>query len=587
MTRSEAVEHLKNSTVKIDNASRVGTGFFIADKLIATCYHNIKGHSKDEFTVYWQGEDYAVESIEINEDDDLALLEIKIDKKHPILQIDKSIEVGDECQSFGYSKKNGDVITFEYEGKDGDGRLKFKEGLFQSGLSGGAILNFRTHKICGIVKRKRDNTESVALGGRGITISKLFGFEGLDMDENGSIFSKEMFKSWVWTSSIESADRLQFSVLALLETFVAVGGSFYLWFYYGFYWHIVTGLIVAPLFFLRTMKSELYALDFFKNKADMIFMQLPFFITVALIIIMLFFPEPIKKYQIEVDNSTINFLFMSFIVILIPIVITISIQQFFIFLLKIVSTIKELSFNSFKKTPYNWFRIILSTDIFHPPEILPGIEKYPNVYLKYSVEVQYIESKKDFFSILIVIILFIPTLLFRYSLKSTAWIYLPLIWLIQPQDKQNLTTRLKIESKNFIAYLMFFYSLVVVFVFTLLPLIFPHTPLGVYLQTLAIPPTLKTIFFAYEFNLWHLTRLLSALITIVFMFSFTKILIRRETEPSYGDFWGTKLLSLRGVRGVLTLVTLGFTAYHIFGLLPDGFFVGLWDRMKFLPEKIA
>jgi len=105
--------------------------------------------------------------------------------------------------------------------------------------------------------------------------------------------------------------------------------------------------------------------------------------------------------------------------------------------------------------------------------------------------------------------------------------------------------------------------------------------LGVYLQTLSIPPTLKTIFFAYEFNLWHLTRLISALITIVFMFSFTKILIRREVEPTYGDFWGAKLLSLRSVRSVLTLITLGFTAYHILGLLPPDFFTNLWANMKF------
>jgi len=177
--------------------------------------------------------------------------------------------------------------------------------------------------------------------------------------------------------------------------------------------------------------------------------------------------------------------------------------------------------------------------------------------------------------------LIIPLIIFRYSLKSTAWIYLPLIWLIQPQDKSDLTTRMKIESKNFIAYLMFFYSLIVVFVFTLPPLLFPHTEIGVYLQTLPLPDTLKKIFFAYQFNLWHLTRFLSALITIVFMFSFTKILIRRETNPSYGNFWGAKLLSLRALRGVLTLVTLGFTAYHILQLLPPNFFGDLWGNMRF------
>jgi len=237
--------------------------------------------------------------------------------------------------------------------------------------------------------------------------------------------------------------------------------------------------------------------------------------------------------------------------------------------------------------PKNYFQIILSTDICHPPEILPGIEKSSLEEYKFNNFNFYFDGKdktndltERIFNTLMKILLFIPTIIFRYSLKSTAWIYLPLIWLIQPQDKQNLTTRLKIESKNFIAYLMFLYSLIVVFVFTLLPLIFPHTTAGEYLQTLAIPPTLKTIFFAYEFNLWHLTRFLSAVITIVFMFSFTKILIRRETEPSYGDFWGAKLLSLRDIRSILTLVTLGFTAYHILGLLPSDFFTNLWTNMK-------
>ena len=180
--------------------------------------------------------------------------------------------------------------------------------------------------------------------------------------------------------------------------------------------------------------------------------------------------------------------------------------------------------------------------------------------------------------------IFIPTLIFRYSLKSTAWIYLPLIWLIQPQDKQNLSRRLKIESKNFIAYLMFFYSLIVVFVFTFLPIFFPS-----YIEAYShnLPKQLELIFFAYpsnfnhEYGVWYFTRFFSALITIVFMFSFTKILIRRETEPSYGDFWGTKLLSLRNVRSILTLITLGFTAYHILGLLPSDFFSELLGNMKF------
>ena len=583
MTRSEAVEHLKNSTVKIDNASRVGTGFFIADKLIATCYHNIKGHSKDELDVYWQGEAYSVTSIEINQDDDLALLEIKIDKKHPILQIDESVEVGDDCQSFGYSRKNGDVITFEYEGKDGDGRLKFKEGLFQSGLSGGAILNFRTHKICGIVKSKRDNTESVALGGRGIPMSKLCQFlksKNYDIDDNGSIFSKEMFKNWVWTSSVESADRLQFSILALVETLMAIGGSFFIWIYYGFYWHIVTGLLVAPLFFLRTKNSEKEALDFF-DKYDDLLGTIPFIIALFSLIYYIYTSFIFEEYTI----AKLSIILLVFLSIGLE-----AILFFSLLFVKVYFTLINLSSKSIKNSPINWFKIILSTDTKHPPEILPGIEKTTSrhKFTGYSAFVDGYSS--PIYNSILKFIIFIPAIVYRYSLKSTAWIYLPLIWLIEPQDKQNLTTRLKLESKNFIAYFMFFYSLIVVFVFTFLPIFFPNF-IEAYSHNL--PQQLELIFFAYpsnfshEYGIWYFTRFFSALITIVFMFSFTKILIRREIDPSYGDFWGAKLLSLRTVRSILTLITLGFTAYHIFGLFPDGFLDDLWKNMKFLPEKIA
>jgi len=261
--------------------------------------------------------------------------------------------------------------------------------------------------------------------------------------------------------------------------------------------------------------------------------------------------------------------------------------------IKMIAIIATVSFQSIKKIPFNWYKSIFCIDSFSKPEVVPGIEN-TNHWYRYSEftnwkalrasEGNELLNKSLTFrirNIFIRSLFFLPSVIFRYSLKSTAWIYLPLIWLIQPQNKLDLDEKMKWFSKNFMAYLMFFYSLIVVFVFTLLPLIFPYTQLGVYLQTLPIPSTLKSIFFAYEFNIWHLTRFLSALITIVFMVSFTKILIMREVNPSYGDFWGAKLLSLRTVRSVLTLITLGFTAYHILGLLPDDFFVNLWENMKF------
>jgi len=437
------------------------------------------------------------------------------------------------------------------------------------------------------------------------------------LNQNGTIFSKEMFKNRVWISSLESADKLQFSILALVETLVAVGVSFFIWIYYGFYWHIVTGLIVSPLFFLRTNESiKANLLLFHKlidkirfieksikiihktkiiwNSPNIIFSPLANilsnqlhnsgFIGKVIFIILILSLAILYILFYLLLGITIFSLVISYGILIIILLLSLLLLSSIIS--KIIITIKmtyKYPMKSIKSIPSNWFKTILSTDIFYPLELVPDIEKTDSDY-KLSSFFSSVSSYNKIFMIFMILIIFVPTLIYRYSIKSTAWIYLPLIWLIEPQNKEDLNTRLKIESKNFIAYLMFFYSIIIVFIFTLLPLIFPHTAWGVYLQTLAIPPTLKTIFFAYEFNLWHLTRFLSALITIMFMFSFTKILIRRETNPNYGDTWGARLLSLRDFRSVLTLITLGFTAYHILGLLPDGFFSDLWRDMKFLPE---
>jgi len=102
-----------------------------------------------------------------------------------------------------------------------------------------------------------------------------------------------------------------------------------------------------------------------------------------------------------------------------------------------------------------------------------------------------------------------------------------------------------------------------------------------------LPPQLEIIFFAYPsnfsnwFGIWYITRFISAITTILFMISFTKILAKREIEPDYGEFLGAKILSIKWIRDWAIYITLGFTAYHILGLLPPDFFTNLWANMKF------
>lgn len=172
----KALRNLKKSTLKINTRYGEGTGFFIGKKTIATCLHVVEDCKKHEIEIFWDGKKLDIELIESNAINDLALIIVSLNK-HPYVDLNEKIELGDKCYSFGFPenyKDSGDPISFEYEGTN-DKNLKFKDGQFEPGFSGSPILNLSTLQVFGIIKRTRDEFSN--LGGRGIAISKLFVFE--------------------------------------------------------------------------------------------------------------------------------------------------------------------------------------------------------------------------------------------------------------------------------------------------------------------------------------------------------------------------------------------------------------------------
>jgi len=575
------------SIVSIHNVDNeiVGSGCLVTSNYIVTTHENIANldNLKVTFALRDPQTSFEAKLIDSNSTHNIALL--KIESEEPFnIPLATTTDYGKEFVVCGFDTQTNSWLEESYKGGLSDGKKQItlkQEPMIAKSFSSAPVWNIAKGGISGVMMDS----------GLMIPIQKVIEtckpLQEALRNENSDILSKEMFKDWVWKSSVESADRLQFSVLALIETVIAVSISFFVWFSYDFYWHIVTGLVAAPLFFLRTKKSETYALDKFLNYKGSPY-EIPSFIILGIIVLIYFI---IQNINFNFFGNGIVSLFFGFIYgILIGLAL-------YIFLLalgsKIFSTVKHISYQSFISIPKNWFKIIHCIDMFHYPELIPGIEKRQvdkDSFLKWSgfVDLHY-KSKMLLLERIIIILLIFPVhflyiavLLFRYSLKSTAWIYLPFIWLIIPSSTNNLTTNMKIESQNFIAYLMFLYSLIVVFVFTFTSLLFPQI-----LQEFSIPTTLQTIFLAYpeNLNVWHITRFLSAVITIVFMVSFSKILIYRDNDDEhYGKTLGAKIYSLRRLRSYLTLITLFFTAYHILAMIPDGFFVELFSNMKVVPN---
>ncbi len=165
-------ELLYRCTVKLTVSGQRGwgTGFFVAPGQILTCAHVIKAAEQTPVNVRWQQqEDFLEAAVEkVLPSVDLALLRFtpRSDVNLPCVYLDTALKSGDELYLFGYPDQDfpdGCPVTGSCEGFTGDRLIKFKLGQVRPGVSGSALLNQHTGKVCGIVKFTRDR--SLDLGG--------------------------------------------------------------------------------------------------------------------------------------------------------------------------------------------------------------------------------------------------------------------------------------------------------------------------------------------------------------------------------------------------------------------------------------
>lgn len=99
--------------------------------------------------------------------------------------------------------------------------------------------------------------------------------------------------------------------------------------------------------------------------------------------------------------------------------------------------------------PNNWWQILMVIDLKHPPEILPGLDashKFSFLTIRgEAFSKQYIFNRITY--IIILIIWFPPALLYRWSLKSTCWLYWPLVYL---STKPRWNTTGKTDAEIFL-----------------------------------------------------------------------------------------------------------------------------------------
>nr|VFJ61681.1 MAG: hypothetical protein BECKFW1821C_GA0114237_1001104 [Candidatus Kentron sp. FW] len=85
-----------------------------------------------------------------------------------------------------------------------------------------------------------------------------------------------------------------------------------------------------------------------------------------------------------------------------------------------------------KTLPDNWRRILWALDFHHIPELVPGLWVHNPSFMSLSGFLNENRNgswEQRFITIMVIPTLFLPSFLYRWSLKSTCWLYLPLIYL--------------------------------------------------------------------------------------------------------------------------------------------------------------
>lgn len=236
----------------------------------------------------------------------------------------------------------------------------------------------------------------------------------------------------VWHSSESSIQNREISFLAILEIVFA---TFLYWgiaFYYDFYLHIITSIIFIPFLLLKSKESIYYTLNIFAElfnnspiKVLYINKKLKYFVSLFFAILLIYIISGNNRSSFLIIGAFLGIFFGDLISVL-----------FIAFLFKIVGTIKYIS-NGIKNISFNWFLYCFIIDIRKIPEIVPDIEKDARISNDIKLSYSFINIKKEtnkfnlLVRILIIPIFYLCTIFYRFSIKSTFWFYIPLLFLVK------------------------------------------------------------------------------------------------------------------------------------------------------------
>jgi hypothetical protein len=270
------------------------------------------------------------------------------------------------------------------------------------------------------------------------------------------------FLAMRWSSTVKSFSEGQPTWLACIELAAAYACAAWIVIDGKYIGLVLAGTITAPLFLLRTPRSVKYGLV-------LLFRYIAWSGDTGNRYEWRVLPETGNHYGRRVLADIKGFL----IILLMPFVALVIrfVATAISFVEQPASTVAEI--------PQNWFRQAFCLDLAHVPELVPGIETekedrdWRPLFSKFRDELYggWVARDESFgsgiFLLLVALLLFLPSTVYRIAFKMTSLVWLPLIWCVGPFAPSSTTVREKLEDIRFgvIDKLALTWSAVVVFAF--------------------------------------------------------------------------------------------------------------------------
>ena len=384
-------------------------------------------------------------------------------------------------------------------------------------------------------------------------------------------------RRWVWFSTPASVDAEKISVLAVLETLLAIGLTIGLAIHFETLTYIAITACIAPFMLLRTPESTEMGVDWFARYEKLL----------------------IKPTDLN-PNALI---YIVGILMLIIFSLPISI------LIKIFATayyVLTRPVHAFQQITQNWHRMALRSDIYLRPEIVPGYEILPGYdkeiraedgsVFKVTVIISFIIMiKRNLFRedtikmrillgililifsvftvIPIIFIIYGSALIYRYSLKSSSIIYFPLIYISGGFTGGTSAKELDSIRTGAMQRFSLYYALFILIILTVVPIlaysILVELRTGLEQQySFANEPWFHDLvgywIYAYEWKPLYAARAISAALTVALFFYADWEIRNRKFDPDRSDRGvRTWLGAMKLPRFVCVAYTTGFGLFTV------------------------